>query len=170
MANIDYPSWLPLPQRASKNMTIDTGFRVDQPSVGPMIIQPLTYDLKVQWSLTWIMTIQEERAFQLWLRDANYGLAGASKWFNMMVNLGGSGLMMQELAFTQFPTQSSLTHGTATWTGTVVANNLNNDDDDFAEIIIGLPPEWYSILDIVVNQTLPPYPYSIPLDLVVTGV
>lgn len=47
MPIIDYPDWLPLAQKASKNMTLDTGFQTDQPAVGPAIFQNLTDDLKV---------------------------------------------------------------------------------------------------------------------------
>lgn len=46
MPIIDYPDWLPLAQKASKNMTLDTGFQTDQPAVGPAIFQNLTDDLK----------------------------------------------------------------------------------------------------------------------------
>ncbi|MEY0133594.1 hypothetical protein AB7V66_20515, partial [Providencia rettgeri] len=48
---IDYPRGMPLPIRADKNMTIDTGFRTDQPQVGAPIFQPLTDDLKTVWSV-----------------------------------------------------------------------------------------------------------------------
>ncbi len=57
MPIIDYPGWLPLAQKASKNMTLDTGFQTDQPAVGPTIFQNQTDDLKVTWSLTWIFTL-----------------------------------------------------------------------------------------------------------------
>lgn len=56
MPIIDYPDWLPLAQKASKNMTLDTGFQTDQPAVGPAIFENQTDDLKVTWSLTWIFT------------------------------------------------------------------------------------------------------------------
>jgi hypothetical protein len=68
-ANYRLPDWLPLAQKASKNMTLDTGFQTDQPAVGPAIFQNLTDDLKVTWSLTWIFTLAQERAFQQWLRS-----------------------------------------------------------------------------------------------------
>ena len=42
---IAYPSWLPLAQRASKNMTTQTPFRSDQPAVGAPIFQKLTTDV-----------------------------------------------------------------------------------------------------------------------------
>lgn len=98
MAIIDYPDWLPLAQKPGKNMTLDTGFQTDQPSVGPAIFQNLTDDLKVTWSLTWIFTLDQERAFQQWLRSPNYLNRGVN-WFRMRVNLGGSGLQLQELHF-----------------------------------------------------------------------
>lgn len=94
MPIIDYPDWLPLAQKASKNMTLDTGFQTDQPAVGPAIFQNLTDDVKVTWSLTWIFTLAEERAFQQWLRSPNYLNRGLN-WFRMNINLGGSGLQLQ---------------------------------------------------------------------------
>jgi hypothetical protein len=63
MPIIDYPDWLPLAQKASKNMTLDTGFQTDQPAVGPAIFENLTDDLKVTWSLTWIFTLARSAHF-----------------------------------------------------------------------------------------------------------
>jgi hypothetical protein len=116
MPIIDYPDWLPLAQKASKNMTLDTGFQTDQPAVGPAIFENLTDDLKVTWSLTWIFTLAQERAFQQWLRSPNYLNRGLN-WFRMNINLGGSGLQLQELHFTQMPVQTSIDGGVVTWTG-----------------------------------------------------
>lgn len=150
MPIIDYPDWLPLAQKASKNMTLDTGFQADQPAVGPAIFENQTDDLKVTWSLTWIFTLAEERAFQQWLRSPNYLNRGLN-WFRMNINLGGSGLQLQELHFTQMPVQTSIDGGVVTWTGTVIANHLYNADDEFDDIIVELPPPWDSWLD---NPTL----------------
>lgn len=68
MEIIDYPEWFPLPQKADKNMTFDTGFRTDQPQVGAPIFQKLTDDIKTVWNVKWIFQLGEERAFQQWLR------------------------------------------------------------------------------------------------------
>lgn len=153
---IPYPSWLPLAQRASKQMTFDTGFRTDQPAVGAPIFQKLTDDLKTQWSISWIFTLQQERAFQLWLRSPDY-LDNCVEWFTMPLDIGGSGLQEQELHFTSYPVQTSINGGTVTWTATVVARELQNSDDEFDDIIIELSPDWYSWLDEVVNRDLPEY-------------
>lgn len=150
MPIIDYPDWLPLAQKASKNMTLDTGFQTDQPAVGPAIFENQTDDLKVTWSLTWIFTLAQERAFQQWLRSPNYLNRGLN-WFRMNINLGGSGLQLQELHFTQMPVQTSIDGGVVTWTGTVIANHLYNADDEFDVVIVELPPPWPSVLDIVVT-------------------
>lgn len=152
MLIIDYPEWLPLAQKASKNMTFDTGFQTDQPAVGPAIFENVTDDLKVTWSLTWIFTLAEDRAFQQWLRSPNY-LRGGLYWFRMPINLGGSGLQVQVLHFTKdgFPVQTNISGGVVTWTGTVIANHLYNADDEFDDIIVELPPPWDSWLDIVVT-------------------
>lgn len=152
MPIIDYPDWLPLAQKASKNMALDTGFQTDQPAVGPAIFENQTDDLKVTWSLTWIFTLAEDRAFQQWLRSPNY-LRGGLYWFRMPINLGGSGLQVQELHFTKdgFPVQTNISGGVVTWTGTVIANHLHNADDEFDDIIVELPPPWDSWLDIVVT-------------------
>lgn len=69
---IDYPRGMPLPIRADKNMTIDTGFRTDQPQVGAPIFQPLTDDLKTVWSVRWVLRREQERRFAQWLRSPNY--------------------------------------------------------------------------------------------------
>ncbi|OKP29379.1 hypothetical protein [Serratia fonticola] len=154
---IPYPAWLPLAQKSNKNMSIDTTYRTDMPAVGPAISQPLTDEAKVTWSLTWIFTLDQERAFQLWLRSPKY-LRNGSQWFSMPINLGGSGLQMQELLFTQMPVQTSINGSVATWSGTVVSNKLFNSDDDYDDIIVELPPVWWSTLDIVVTETMPKVP------------
>lgn len=164
---IPYPSWLPLAQRASKQMTFDTGFRTDQPAVGAPIFQKLTDDLKTQWNLSWIFTLQQERAFQLWLRSPDY-LDNCGEWFTMPIDIGGSGLQDQELHFTAWPTQTSINGGVVTWSGTVITRELQNADDDFDDVIIELPPDWFGMLDEVINRTVPLYPYAIPLDMTVT--
>ena len=156
---IPYPDWLPLAQKANKNMSIDTTYRTDMPAVGPAIFQPLTDEAKVTWSLTWIFTLAQERAFQQWLRSPNY-LNNGNQWFRMPINLGGSGLQMQELHFTNdgFPVQTSINGAIATWSGTVICNKLFNSDDPYDDIIVELPPGWWSWLDIVVTETLPKVP------------
>lgn len=84
---IPYPDWLSLPQKANKSRTIDAGFRTDQPAVGAPIFQRLTDDLKTTWSLTWIFTLQEDRAFEQWYRSPRY-LDNGNQWFTMLCNLG----------------------------------------------------------------------------------
>lgn len=164
---IPYPDWLPLAQKPNKAMTLDTPFRTDQPVVGAPIYEKLTDDIKAIWSLTWIFTLAQERAFQQWLRSPKY-LDKGNEWFTMPINIGGSGLQIQELHFTSMPVQTSINGNTVTWTGTVIARELFNSDDDFDDIIVELPPQWFGILDRVVNETIPIYPYAVPLDIFAT--
>ena len=154
MAIIKYPDWLPLAQRASKNLTQQTPFRSDQPSVGAPIFQKLTTDIAATWSLTWIFTLTEERAFIQWLRSPNY-LNKCNNWFTMMIDLGGSGLQEQTLHFTDYPVQTSIDGGVVTWTGNVIAKKLNNTMDEFDDVLVELDYRWYSWLDEVVNRELP---------------
>ena len=154
MAIIKYPDWLPLAQRASKNMTQQTPFRSDQPAVGVPIFQKLTTDIASTWSLTWKFTLAEERAFIQWLRSPSY-LNKANNWFTMMIDLGGSGLQEQTLHFTDYPVQTSIDGGVVTWTGNVIAKKLNNTMDEFDDVLVELDYRWYSWLDEVVNRELP---------------
>lgn len=153
---IPYPSWLPLAQRSSKNLTMQTPFRSDQPAVGAPIFQKLTTDIAPTWSLTWKLTLREEVAFMQWLRSPKY-LNKCNEWFTMRIDLGGSGLQEQTLHFTDYPVQSSIDGGVVTWTGNVIAKSLNNTFDDFDDIIVELDPRWFSILDEVINRDLPEY-------------
>lgn len=75
----------------------------------------------------------------------------------MAIDLGGSGLQVQTLHFTDYPVQSSIDGGVVTWTGNVIAKSLNNTFDDFDGIIVELDPRWFSILDEVINRDLPEY-------------
>lgn len=154
MAIIKYPDWLPLAQRASKNLTQQTPFRSDQPAVGAPIFQKLTTDIAATWSLTWVFTLAEERAFIQWLRSPSY-LNKANNWFTMMIDLGGSGLQEQTLHFTDYPVQTSIDGGVVTWTGNVIAKKLNNTMDEFDDVLVELDYRWYSWLYEVVNRDLP---------------
>ena len=151
---VKYPDWLPLAQRASKNLTQQTPFRSDQPAVGAPIFQKLTTDIAATWSLTWKFTLAEERAFIQWLRSPNY-LNKANNWFTMMIDLGGSGLQEQTLHFTDYPVQTSIDGGVVTWTGDVIAKKLNNTMDEFDDVLVELDYRWYGWLDEVVNRYLP---------------
>ena len=154
MAIIKYPDWLPLAQRASKNLTQQTPFRSDQPAVGAPIFQKLTTDIAATWSLTWKFTLAEERAFIQWVRSPSY-LNKANNWFTMMIDLGGSGLQEQTLHFTDYPVQTSIDGGVVTWTGNVIAKKLNNTMDEFDDVLVELDYRWYGWLDEVVNRELP---------------
>lgn len=98
---IPYPDWLPLAQKSDKSPATDTGFRTDQPLVGAPIFQKLTDDLKTSFSLKWIFTFTQHRAFMQWLRSPNY-LDNCNQWFSMRLNngTGDTGLEVQELHFT----------------------------------------------------------------------
>ncbi|CNJ00638.1 hypothetical protein [Yersinia hibernica] len=150
---VDYPDWFPLAQKANKNQVTDTGFRTDQPQVGAPIFQKLTDDLKTTWSVTWILTIEQNRAFTQWLRSPNY-LDGCNRWFRMPINLGGVEVQMQELHFTAYP-QMNMNGNIITWTGNVITRGMFNSDDEFDDILIELPAPWGSWLDIIVTETLP---------------
>lgn len=154
---IPYPSWLPLAQKSSKNLTFQTPFRKDTPAVGAPIFQKLTTDVCASWSLTWVFTLRQERAFLQWLRSPNY-LNKCNEWFTMDIDLGGSGLQNQTLHFTDYPVQTSINGGIVTWTGNVICKNLNNSMDEFDDVLVELDERWYSWLDEVVNRDLPEYP------------
>lgn len=153
---IPYPSWLPLAQRASKNLTFQTPFRSDQPAVGAPIFQKLTTDVGATWTLTWKFTRNEERAFIQWLRSPRY-LNHINEWFTMNIDLGGSGVQMQTLHFVDYPVQSSIDGGVITWTGSVIARKINNYMDDYDDVLVELDSRWYGWLDEVINRDLPEY-------------
>lgn len=157
MPTVPYPSWLPLAQRASKNLTFQTPFRKDTPAVGAPIFQKLTTDVCASWSLTWVLTLRQERAFLQWLRSPNY-LNHCNEWFTMDIDIGGSGLQNQTLHFTDYPVQTSINGGIVTWTGNVICKTFNNSMDEFDDVLVELDERWYSWLDEVVNRDLPEYP------------
>ncbi len=111
MPIIDYPGWLPLAQKASKNMTLDTGFQTDQPAVGPTIFQNQTDDLKVTWSLTWIFTLAQDRAFPAMVAQSRTIFNRRPELVpDADINLGGSGLQVAgaSLHARWFPVQTSI--------------------------------------------------------------
>lgn len=148
---IPYPDWLPLAQKSDKSPATDTGFRTDQPLVGAPIFQKLTDDLKTSFSLKWIFTVTQHRAFMQWLRSPSY-LDNCNQWFSMRLNngTGDTGLEVQELHFTAWPTWNQ-SGNIFTWSGNVICRKLNNADDEFDDIIVELPSPWDSWLDIIVT-------------------
>lgn len=154
MAIVPYPSWLPLAQRASKNLTFQTPFRSDQPAVGAPIFQKLTTDIAATWSLQFVFTLRQEAAFIQWLRSEKY-LNHCNNWFTMDIDLGGSGLQTQTLHFVDYPVQTNITGGVVMWTGNVIAKTLNNSMDEFDDIIVELDPRWVGWLDEIINRELP---------------
>lgn len=155
---IPYPNWLPLAQRAQKNRTHQTPYRADQPAVGNPIFQPMTDDVAVTWNVSWKFTLQQERAFWQWIRSDKY-LNNGNNWFYMLIDLGGSGLQLQELHFTSdgLPVQTSIEGGVVTWAGSVIARSMFNSDDEFDDIIVEFDPVWWSILDIAMSREMPEY-------------
>lgn len=148
---IAYPDWLPLAQK-SKTPKPDTGFRTDLPQVGAPIFQKLTDDLKTGFSLTWIFTRDQHRAFLQWESSPNY-LDKSNQWFLMPVGIGSGAYgepEMQELHFVARPTWSQ-SGSVFTWSGDVICRQLKNSDDDYDDIVVELPPPWASFLDIVVT-------------------
>lgn len=163
---IPYPDWLPLAQKSGKSPNTDTGFRTETPQVGAPIFQKLTDDLKTSFSLTWIFTRDQHRAFMQWIRSPRY-LDNGNQWFSMPVGTGNgdSGVEIQELHFTAYPTWSQ-SGSVFTWSGDVICRQLKSADDEYDDIIIELPPPWDSWLDIIVTgypdgrdpETLPRLP------------
>lgn len=153
---IPYPDWLPLAQKANKNRSSDVGFRTDQPVVGAPIYQKLTDDLKTTWTLTWLFKRDEDRAFEQWLRSPKY-LDNGNQWFSMQINLGGSGLQVQELHFTSdgYPKQTSDVGGVITWNATVISRAVINSDDAFDDLIVDFPAFKAVIFDIALNVKWP---------------
>ncbi|CAI0728834.1 Uncharacterised protein [Serratia proteamaculans] len=151
---IPYPDWLPLAQKPNKARSIDSAFRTDQPAVGAPIFQRLTDDLKTTWSLTWIFTLAQDRAFEQWYRSPRY-LDNGNQWFTMLCNLGGAGLQLQDLHFVAPPVQTSINGNTTTWTGNVITRKVYNPDDEFSDVIVDLDPRWAGWLDEVVTVILP---------------
>jgi len=155
MTDVTYPYQLPLPQRASQNMTQDTGFIASQPAVGPAIFVPITTDLKTTWSLTWIFTLAQAEVFKSWLRSPNYCDKGRN-WFKMPIDLGDSqGPQEQTLHFVSMPVQTSKDGSTVTYTASVITNGLNDSTEEYDDRIVESPPGMGFWLDYLVSGVIP---------------
>ena len=152
---ISYPAFLPLPQRASQNMTQDTPWQTTQPAVGPVIFTPFTTDLKATWSLQWIFTLEQAERFKSWLRSPSYCNRG-NAWFEMAIDLGDTqGVQVQELHFVSMPVQTSKNGNTVTWTANVITNGIQDVTEDYDDWIIEAPPRYGYWLDLLVTEILP---------------
>lgn len=78
MATVQYPPFLPLPQRADQNMTQDTAWQTTQTAVGPLIITPITTDLKATWTLQWIFTLARPSGLSRGCARRHTATAGAT--------------------------------------------------------------------------------------------
>lgn len=155
MATVSYPEFLPLPQRASQNMTQDTGWQTTQPAVGPVIFTPFTTDLKTTWTLQWIFTLQQAERFKSWLRSPTY-CDGGRNWFQMSIDLGDmQGVQLQTLHFVNMPVQTSKNGGTVTWTATVICNGIDDITEDYDDWIVEAQPEYGYWLDYLVTKVMP---------------
>lgn len=158
MAIVNYPSNIPLPQRASQNMTLDTPFMAVQPAVGIPIFIEQTSDLKATWSLTWIFTLNQAQIFKSWLRSPNYCNNG-NAWFNMPIDLGDlQGVQVQELHFTSggFPVQTSKNGLLVTWSATVIAKGVADQSENYDDWIVEAPDGWGDYwLDYVASKEIP---------------
>ncbi|MFI2855051.1 hypothetical protein ACH677_23320 [Klebsiella aerogenes] len=155
MATVSYPEFLPLPQRASQNMTQDTGWQTTQPAVGPAIFTPFTTDLKATWTLQWIFTLQQAERFKSWLRSPAYCDRGCN-WFTMSIDLGDmQGVQLQTLHFVNMPVQTSKNGGTVTWTATVICNGIDDITEDYDDWIVEAQPEYGYWLDYLVTEVMP---------------
>ena len=155
MATVKYPDRLPLPQRASQNMTQDTGFRNIQPAVGPAIFTEITTDLKATWSLTWIFTLREAQVFKSWLRSPTYCNKGIN-WFEIALDLGDmQGPQPQLVHFTSMPVQTSKDGITVTWTANVVCNGIIDQSEQYDDWLVEAPVGYEDWLDPLVTVILP---------------
>ncbi|EOL9004649.1 hypothetical protein ACM915_002419 [Cronobacter turicensis] len=155
MAEVKYPPFLPLPQRANMNMTQDTSFRQSNPAVGPAVFTPITTDLKTSWNLNWIFTLAEAERFKSWLRSPNYCNRG-QEWFDIPIDLGDTqGVQVQEVHFITMPVQTSKNGSTVTWSADIICNFMQDVTEDYDDWIINAQPDagyWY---DLIVTEILP---------------
>ncbi|MCP6111499.1 hypothetical protein NL356_28485, partial [Klebsiella pneumoniae] len=87
--------------------TQDTAWQTTQTAVGPLIITPITTDLKATWTLQWIFTLAQAERFKSWLRSPTYCDRGRN-WFQMPIDLGDTqGVQQQTLHFVDMPVQTS---------------------------------------------------------------
>jgi hypothetical protein len=70
--------------------------------------------------------------------------------------IGGAGLQPQVVHFEAMPVQTT-TGRVSKWTGSVIAKELYDPLDEYADIIVAFPPPWSDWLDICINEIMPEY-------------
>nr|WP_207154893.1 hypothetical protein [Klebsiella pneumoniae] len=155
VATVQYPPFLPLPQRADQNMTQDTAWQTTQTAVGPLIITPITTDLKATWTLQWIFTLAQAERFKSWLRSPTYCDRGRA-WFQMPIDLGDTqGVQQQTLHFVDMPVQTSKNGSVVTWTATVISNGIEDITEDYDDWIVEAQPGYGYWLDYLITEVMP---------------
>jgi len=151
VATVSYPDMLPLPQRADQNMTQDTAWQ----TTTPVIVTPLTTDLKSTWSLQWIFTLQQAERFKSWLRSPTYCDRGRN-WFQMPIDLGDAqGVQLQTLHFISMPVQTSKNGNIVTWTASVICNGIEDITEDYDDWIVEAQENYGYWLDYLVTSVMP---------------
>ncbi|MDU6531825.1 MAG: hypothetical protein E6525_26015 [Klebsiella grimontii] len=128
MATVQYPPFLPLPQRADQNMTQDTA---------------------------WQTTLDQAERFKSWLRSPTYCDRGRN-WFQMPIDLGDTqGVQLQTLHFVSMPVQTSKNGNIVTWTATVISNGIEDITEDYDDWIVEAQPGYGYWLDYLITEVMP---------------
>lgn len=163
MADIDYPSSLPLLQR-EKGRVDSNVFKNVQSMAGTPFVQPVTEDQTSTWTFTVSMIRSDALIFANWIRDESKGLSVRNgNWFNIDI-LTENGLLPQEVKFIRIPQLASTQGDWLTFTGECISQDFNigisDEDWEYIKDLIPISPEgdvWLGMenVDIAVNLDLP---------------
>lgn len=136
MAELNYPSMIPLMQR-DKSRNESQTFINANPAAGAPFVQLITEDVSTEWPFTVRMTRGQAVVFQSWLRtaDSNGDKPIDGAFFNMEV-LVEFGLELQEIRFLAQPQISNVNGNFVTYQAQCITRSLNLgfDENDYETI------------------------------------
>jgi hypothetical protein len=158
VADINWPTGLRPSIKASKSRDEIVGFRESPVTSGPSLIEPFSDDTPVFYSVQFIFTKDEARAFQSWLRINR--IKTNSPFFNFPLLIEDPNVDTQEARFTLdgYPQLVSETNSIFTYSGRILIRKIISEDEAHDGFILQLSEAtgymadpWMSDLDRVLN-------------------
>ncbi len=158
MANISWPNGLRPAIKASKSRDEVEGFRESPVTSGPSFIEPFSDDTPVFYSVQFILTKGEARAFQSWLRLNR--IKTLSPFFDFPLVIEDPNVATQEARFILggYPQLTGDTGSTFTYSAQMLIRKIVSEDEPFDEFILQLgeltgyrQDVWFSDFDRVIN-------------------
>lgn len=171
MADLEFPSFISGPVRASKSRENQVAFRENNAFSGPPFIESLTDDTPSIYNIEFRLARGYKRAFIQWFESDQFCNKGR-EFFNINL-LIESGIQTQEARFLSdgVPQLQGEEGGVFSYTARIIIRDLNEPDDEYPNEILflvegapcGTVEQGAQLLDYVMNLDFPQNDNQYPL-------